>query len=100
VGLGRLDWMWQVTVIPRWLVTMTVLLAQAMVPWCLVNQSVPRIMSIMWELSTTRLMGNTTPLRLIWMLITPKWHGMWPPGDLVSWGFFKATVGMSWVSTK
>jgi hypothetical protein len=25
---------------------------------------------------------------------------MWPPGDLVRRGFFKATVGMSWVSTK
>jgi hypothetical protein len=100
VGSGRLDWMWQVMVIPRWLVTVMVLSAQAMVPWCLVNQSIPRITSIPWELSNTRLVGNTTPLRLIRMSITPKWHGMWPPGDLVRRGFFKATVGMSWVSTK
>jgi hypothetical protein len=25
---------------------------------------------------------------------------MWPPGDLVRSGFFNATVGISWVSTK
>jgi hypothetical protein len=87
VGSGRLDWMWQVTVIPRWLLTAMVLLAQAMVPRCLVNQSIPRITSIPRELSTTRLVGNTTPLRLIGMLITLKWHGIWPPGDLVSSGF-------------
>jgi hypothetical protein len=37
VGLGRLDWMWQVTVFPRWLVTMTALSAQVMVPRCLIN---------------------------------------------------------------
>jgi hypothetical protein len=34
------------------------------------------------------------------MLITPKWHGMWPLGDLVRRGSFKATVSMSWVSRK
>jgi hypothetical protein len=34
------------------------------------------------------------------MLITPKWHGMRPPGDLVIRGLFKATVGISWVSMK
>jgi hypothetical protein len=44
--------------------------------------------------------GEYYPLRLIWMLITPKWHGMWPLGDLVMRGFFKTTVGMPWVSTK
>jgi hypothetical protein len=93
VGLGRLDWMCQVTVFPRWLAIVIVLSAQAMVPRCLVNQSIPRITSIPWELSTTRLVGNTTPLRLIGMLITPKWHGMWPPGDLVRRGFFKGHHG-------
>jgi hypothetical protein len=77
VGSGRFEWMQQVTVIPRWLVTVTVLLAQVMVPGCLVNHSIPRITSILWELSTTRLVGNTTPLRLIVMLITPKWQRMY-----------------------
>jgi hypothetical protein len=73
----------------------TVLSAQAMVPRCLVNQSIPRVTSIPWELSTTRLVANTTPFRLIGRLITPKWHGMWPRGDLVRRGFFEATVGIS-----
>jgi hypothetical protein len=100
VGSGRLDCMWQVTVFPRWLVIVTVLSAQAMVPQCLVNQSTPRITSIQWEFSTTRLVGNTTTLRFIGMLITLKWHGMWPPGDLVRSDFFRATVDISWVSTK
>jgi hypothetical protein len=100
VELSRLGWMWQVTVSPRWLVTVTVLSAQAMFPRCLVNQSIPMITSIPWEFSTTRLVENVTPLRIIGMLITPKWHGMWPPGDLVGSGFFNVTVGISWVSTK
>jgi hypothetical protein len=34
------------------------------------------------------------------MLITPKWHGMWPREDLIRRGFFKAIVGISWESTK
>jgi hypothetical protein len=100
VGSGRLDWMWQVMVFPRWLVTVIGLSAQVMVPRCLVNQSIPRITSIPWELGTTSLVGNTIPLRLIGMLITPKWHGMWPLGDLVRKCFFKATVGILWDSTK
>jgi hypothetical protein len=89
-----------VTVFPQWFVTVTVLSAQAMFPRYLVSQSIPRITSIPWEFNTTWLVGNTTPLRLIGMLITPKWHGMWPPGDLVIRGLFKATVGISWVSMK
>jgi hypothetical protein len=100
VGSGRLDLMWQVTVFPRWFVMVTVLSAQAMFPRHLVSQAIPRITSIPWKFNTTRLVGNTTPLRLIGMLITPKWHGMWPPGDLVIRGRFKATVGISGVSTK
>jgi hypothetical protein len=44
--------------------------------------------------------GNATSLRIIGMLLTPKWHGMWPPGDLVRSGFFNVTVEISWVSTK
>ena len=56
--------------------------------------------SILWEFNIIRLVGNTTPLRLIGMLITPKWHGMWPSKDLVIRGLFKATVGISWVSMK
>jgi hypothetical protein len=100
VESGRLGWMWQVTVSPRWLVTVTVLSPQVMFPRCLVNQSIPRITSIPWEFSTTRLLGNATPLRIMGMLITPKWHGMWPPEDLVRSGFFNVTVGISWVSTK
>jgi hypothetical protein len=100
VGSGSLGLMWQVTVFPRWFVTVTVLSAQTIFPQYLVNQSIPRITSIPWEFSTTRLVGNTTPLRLIGMLITPKWHGMWPPGDLVIRDLFKATVGISWVYTK
>jgi hypothetical protein len=100
VESGRLGWMWQVTVIPRWLMIVTVLSAHAMFPRCLVNQSISRITSIPWEFSTTRLVGNATPLRIIGMLITSKWHGIWHPGDLVRSGFFNATVGISWVSTK
>jgi hypothetical protein len=100
VGSGKLGLMWQVTVFPRWFVTVTVLSAQAMFPRHLVSQSISRITSTPWEFKTTRLVGNTTPLRLIGILITPKWHGMWPLGDLVIRGLFKATVGISWVSTK
>jgi hypothetical protein len=100
VRLDRLDLIWQVTVFPRWFVTVTVLSAQVMFPQYLVSQSIPMITSIPWEFNTTRLVGNTTPHRLIGMLITPKWHGMWPPGDLVIRGRFKVTVGISWVSTK
>jgi hypothetical protein len=81
-------------------VTVIVLSAQVIFPQYLVSQSIPRIISIMWEFNTTRLVGNTTPLRLIWMLITPKCHGMWHLGDLVIRGLFKATVGISWVSMK
>jgi hypothetical protein len=100
VGSGRLDLMWQVTVFPRWFVMVTVLFAQTMFPQYLVSQSILRITSIPWEFNTTRLVGNITPLRLIGMLITPKWHGMWPPRDLVITGIFKAMVGILWISTK
>jgi hypothetical protein len=95
VGSGRLGLMLQVTVFPRCFVMVTVLSAQAMFPRYLVSQSIPWITSIMWEFNTTRLVGNTTPLRLIGMLITPRWHEMWPPGDLVIRGLFRATVGIS-----
>jgi hypothetical protein len=77
-----------------------VLFAQAMFPRYLVNQSILRMTSIPWDFNTTRLVGNTTPLRLIGMLITPRWHWMWPPEDLVIRGRFKVTVGISWVSMK
>jgi hypothetical protein len=100
VGSGRLGLMWQVAVFPRWFMTVTILSAQAMLPRYLVRQSISRITSISWEFNTTRLVGNTTPLRLIGMLITHKWHGMWPSGDLVIRDLFKATVGISWISTK
>jgi hypothetical protein len=100
VGSGKLGLMWQVMVFPRWFLTVTVLSAQAMFPRYLVSQSISRITSISWEFNTTRLVGNTTPLRLIGILITLKWHGMWPPGDLVIRGLFMATVGISWVSMK
>jgi hypothetical protein len=100
VGSGKLGLMWQVTVFPQWFVTVMILSAQAMFPRYLVNQSIPRITSFLWDFNTTRLVGNTTPPRLIGMLITPKWHRMWPPGDLVIRGLFKATIGVSWVSTK
>jgi hypothetical protein len=100
VGSGRLGLMWQVTVFPRWFVTVTVLSAHVMFSRYLVSQSIPRMISIPWEFKTTRLVGNTTPLRLIEMLITPKCHGMWPPRDLLIRGLFKATVGISWVSIK
>jgi hypothetical protein len=83
VGSGRLGLMWQVMVFPWWFVMVTVLSTHVMFPQYLVSQSIQRITSISWEFNTTRLVGNTTPLRLIGMLITPKWHGMWPPGDLV-----------------
>jgi hypothetical protein len=75
VGSGRLDCMWQVMVFPRWLVIVMVLSVHVIVPRCLVNQCILRIMSILWELSTTRLVGNTTPLRLIEMLIPPSGMG-------------------------
>jgi hypothetical protein len=100
VGSGRLGLMWQVTVFHRWFMTVTVLFAQAMFSRYLVNQSIPRMTSIPWDFNTTRLVGNTTPLRLIGMLITPRWHWMWPPEDLVIRGRFKVTVGISWVSMK
>jgi hypothetical protein len=100
VGSDRLGLMWQVTVFPQWFVMVTALSAQAMFPRYLVSQSIPRMTYIPWDFNTTRLVGNTTPLRLIGMLITPKCHGMWPPGDLVIRGLFKATVGISWVSMK
>jgi hypothetical protein len=76
VGSGRLGLMWQVTVFPQWFVTMTVLSAQAMFPRYLVSQSILRITSVPRESKTTKLVGNTTPLRIIGMLITPKLHGM------------------------
>jgi hypothetical protein len=100
VESGRLGLMWQVTVFPRCFVTVMVLSAQVMFPRYLVSQSISWITSIMWEFNTTGVVGNTTPLRLIGMLITPRWHGMWPPGDLVIRGLFRATVGISWVSLK
>jgi hypothetical protein len=100
VGSGRFGLMWQVIVFPRWFVTVMVLFAHAMFPRYLVSQSIPRIASIPWEFKTTKLVGNTIPLRLIGMLITPIWHGMWPPGDLVIRGLFKAVIGISWVSMK
>jgi hypothetical protein len=78
----------------------TVFSAQAMFPRYLVSQSILRMTSIPWEFNIIRLVGNITPLRLIGMLITPKWHGMWPSKDLVIRCLFKATVGISWVSTK
>jgi hypothetical protein len=100
VGSGRLSLMWQVTIFPRWFVTVMVLFAQAMFPQYLVSQSIPRITSIPWVFNTTRLVGNTIPLRLIGMLFTPKWHEMWPPRDLVIRGLLKATIGISCVSMK
>jgi hypothetical protein len=44
--------------------------------------------------------GKYYPVRLIGMLIIPKWYGMWPIGDLVRRGFFRATVVISWDFTK
>jgi hypothetical protein len=95
VGSGRLGLMWQVTVFPQWFVMVTVLSTQAMFLRYLFSQSIPKITYISWEFNTTKLVGNTTPLRLIGMLITHKCHGMWPPEDLVIRGLFKATIGIS-----
>jgi hypothetical protein len=65
VRSGRIGLMWQVTVFPRCFVTVMVLSAQVTFPRYLVSQSISWITSIMWEFNTTRVVGNTTPLRLI-----------------------------------
>jgi hypothetical protein len=43
----------------------TVLLAQLMMPLCLVSQSIPKITSIPWDGKTVKSAKNTTPLKRI-----------------------------------
>ena len=56
---------WHFTLIPSWLTNDTSLIAQLIIPLCLVNQSIPRITSIPLDLITTKSAKKTTPLRMI-----------------------------------
>ncbi|KAG2627544.1 hypothetical protein PVAP13_3KG128079, partial [Panicum virgatum] len=62
IGLDPLSWVWQVTRTPSGFVRCTTLSVQPMRPLCQLNQSIPRITSILLDLSTTRSARNSTHL--------------------------------------
>jgi hypothetical protein len=77
-----------------------VLLAQLMMPLCLVNQSIPKITSIPREGKRVKSAKNTTPLKRILTWEHLNWHKRSDPRVQVTKGISRWVEGMPCFSTK
>jgi hypothetical protein len=77
---------------PLWSVRRIVLSVQLMMPLCLVNQSIPKITSILWDGSTAKSAKNTTPLKRILTWEHLRWHRRSDPRVRVTKGISRDAV--------
>jgi hypothetical protein len=77
-----------------------ILLAQLMMPLCLVSQSIPKITSIPWDGKTVKFAKNTNPLKRIMTWEHLSWHKRSDLGIRVTNGISRCVEGMPCFSTK